>query len=111
MLGNLDAYRDWGHSKDYVEAMYLLLQHHEPDEFVISSLETHSVRDFCKEAFGYFNLDYQNYVSQDEKFMRPEELKKLKGDSTRARKALNWKPKFNFKELVHDMTSHWEKNT
>ena len=110
VLGNLDAYRDWGHSKDYVEAMYLLLQHHEPDEFVISSLETHSVRDFCEEAFGYFDLDYRNYVSQDEKFMRPEELKKLKGDSTRARKALNWKPKFNFKGLVHDMVSHWEKN-
>jgi GDPmannose 4,6-dehydratase len=110
VLGNLDAYRDWGHSKDYVEAMYLLLQHHEPDEFVISSQESHSVRDFCKEAFGYFNLDYKDYVSQDPKFMRPEELAVLKGDSTRARKALNWEPKFDFKALVHDMVSHWEKN-
>tara|TARA_R100001460_G_scaffold83037_1_gene123927 strand:- start:6 stop:983 length:978 start_codon:yes stop_codon:yes gene_type:complete len=111
VLGNLDAYRDWGHSKDYVEAMYLLLQHHEPEEFVISSMETHSVRDFCVEAFGYFGLDYKDYVAQDPKFMRPEELTRLKGDSTRARKALNWKPKFDFKGLVHDMVSHWEKET
>ena len=108
-LGNLDAYRDWGHSKDYVEAMYLICQHHEPDEFVISSMETHSVRDFCKEAFGYFNLDYKDYVTQNPKFMRPEELSRLKGDSSKARKALNWEPKFDFKALVHDMVSHWEK--
>ena len=108
VLGNLDAYRDWGHSKDYVEAMYLLLQHHEPDEFVISSMETHSVRDFCEEAFNYFDLDYKGYIEQDPKFMRPEELKRLKGDSTRARKALGWKPKFDFKGLVYDMVSYWE---
>lgn len=107
-LGNLDAYRDWGHSKDYVDAMHLILQHHEPDEFVISSMETHSVKDFCEAAFGYFNLDYKDYVVQNPKFMRPEELTKLKGDSSKARKALGWKPKFDFKGLVEDMTAYWK---
>tara|TARA_B100000287_G_scaffold429632_1_gene483337 strand:- start:67 stop:1041 length:975 start_codon:yes stop_codon:yes gene_type:complete len=107
-LGNLDAYRDWGHSKDYVDAMHLILQHHEPDEFVISSMETHSVKDFCEAAFGYFNLDYKDYVVQNPKFMRPEELTKLKGDSSKARKALGWKPKFDFKGLVEDMAAYWK---
>ena len=109
VLGNLDAYRDWGHSKDYVEAMHLMLQHHEPDEFVISSMETHSVRDFCKAAFEYCGLDYKDFVEQDPRFMRPEELSRLKGDSTRARKALNWEPKFTFETLVQDMVSYWQK--
>jgi GDPmannose 4,6-dehydratase len=107
-LGNLDSYRDWGHSKDYVKAMHRILQHHEPDEFVISSMETHSVRDFCEEAFGYFGLDYKDYVTQNPKFMRPEELTMLKGDSTKARKALEWEPEYDFKGLVKDMVSHWE---
>ena len=107
-LGNLDAYRDWGHSKDYVDAMHLILQHHEPDEFVISSMETHSVKDFCEAAFGYFNLDYKDYVVQNPKFIRPEELTKLKGDSSKARKALEWKPKFDFKGLVEDMAAYWK---
>jgi GDPmannose 4,6-dehydratase len=107
-LGNLDSYRDWGHSKDYVKAMHRILQHHEPDEFIISSMETHSVRDFCEEAFGYFGLDYKDYVTQNPKFMRPEELTMLKGDSTKARKALEWEPEYDFKGLVKDMVSHWE---
>lgn len=107
-LGNLDSYRDWGHSKDYVKAMHKILQHHEPDEFVISSMETHSVRDFCEEAFGYLGLDYKDYVTQNPKFMRPEELTMLKGDSTKARKALDWEPEYDFKGLVKDMVSHWE---
>jgi GDPmannose 4,6-dehydratase len=108
-LGNLDAYRDWGHSKDYVKAMHKILQHHEPDEFVISSMETHSVRDFCAEAFGYFGLDYKDYVTQNPKFMRPEELTMLKGDSSKARNALSWEPEYDFKALVKDMVSYWEK--
>ena len=108
VLGNLDAYRDWGHSKDYVEAMHLMLQQDEPDEFVISSMETHSVRDFCEAAFKYCDLDYKDFVEQDPRFMRPEELARLKGDSTRARKALNWKPKFTFETLVQDMVSYWQ---
>ena len=109
VLGNLDAYRDWGHSKDYVKAMYLILQHHEPDEFVISSKETHSVRDFCEAAFNRVGLDYKDYVEQDPKFMRPEELARLKGDSTKARKALEWEPEYNFNGLVEDMVDSWLK--
>ena len=108
-LGNLDSYRDWGHSEDYVKVMHKILQHHEPDEFVISTMETHSVRDFCEEAFSIVGLDYKDYVTQNPKFMRPEELKLLKGDSTRARKALDWKPDHNFKSLVKDMVDYWVK--
>lgn len=108
-LGNLDAYRDWGHAKDYVKAMHKILLHHEPNEFVISSKETHSVRDFCEAAFGHYNMNYKDYVKQDPKFMRPEELKRLKGDSTKARKALNWSPEYNFQSLVSDMVNSWEK--
>jgi len=107
-LGNLDSCRDWGHSKDYVAAMYKILQHHEPDEFVISSMESHSVRDFCEAAFGYYDLDYKNYVKQDPRFMRPEELGRLQGDSSKSRKALDWEPEYNFTTLVEDMVSFWE---
>lgn len=108
-LGNLDASRDWGHSSDYVKAMHAILQHHEPDEFVISSMETHTVRDFCEAAFNHVGLDYEKYVSTNDKFKRPEELKKLKGDSSKARQALNWKPEHNFQSLVADMVDYWVK--
>ena len=106
-LGNLDASRDWGHSKDYVDAMHKILQHHEPDEFVISSQESHTVRDFCESAFSHVGLDYKDHVTQNPKFMRPEELKTLKGDSTKSRTALNWKPEYNFDSLVKDMVDYW----
>ena len=107
-LGNIDASRDWGHSKDYVVAMHRILKHHEPDEYVISSKESHTVRDFCEEAFSYLDLDYKEYVVQNPKFMRPEELKELKGDSTKARKSRHWEPEFNFKSLVKDMVDYWK---
>ena len=106
-LGNLDASRDWGHSKDYVNAMHKILQHHEPDEFVISSQESHTVRDFCESAFSHVGLDYKDHVTQNPKFMRPEELKTLKGDSTKSRTALNWNPEYNFDSLVKDMVDYW----
>jgi GDPmannose 4,6-dehydratase len=106
-LGNLDASRDWGHSKDYVDAMHKILQHHEPDEFVISSQESHTVRDFCESAFSHVGLDYKDHVTQNPKFMRPEELKTLKGDSTKSRTALNWNPEYNFDSLVKDMVDYW----
>jgi GDPmannose 4,6-dehydratase len=89
--------------------MHKILQHHEPDEFVISSKESHTVRDFCEAAFSHVNLDYKDYVSQNPKFMRPEELKTLKGDSTKARKALEWEPEYHFASLVEDMVDHWIK--
>lgn len=102
-LGNLDAQRDWGFAGDYVEAMWLMLQQSHPDDYVIATGETHSVREFCELAFGYVDLDYRDYVVQDERFMRPAEVDLLIGDSTRARNALGWRPKTNFQELVHMM--------
>ncbi len=102
-LGNLDAQRDWGFAGDYVEAMWLMLQQDHPDDYVIATGETHSVREFCELAFGYVDLDYRDYVVQDERFMRPAEVDLLIGDSTRARNALGWRPKTNFHELVHMM--------
>lgn len=106
-LGNLDSYRDWGHSKDYVRAMHAILQHHEPDEFVISSGQTHSVKDFCKAAFEKVNLNYEDHIVQNPKFMRPEELTRLQGDNSKARKTLNWEPEFSFEALVEDMVDYW----
>jgi GDPmannose 4,6-dehydratase len=102
-LGNLEARRDWGFAGDYVEAMWMMLQQDHPDDYVVATGETHSVREFCELAFGYVDLDYRDYVVQDERFMRPAEVDLLIGDSTRARKALGWRPKTNFQELVQMM--------
>ena len=102
-LGNLDAQRDWGFAGDYVEAMWLMLQQDEPGIYVISTDETHSVREFCELAFGAVDLDYQDFVVQDAKFFRPAEVDLLVGDSTHARTTLGWKPKVSFEELVHMM--------
>jgi GDPmannose 4,6-dehydratase len=99
-LGNLDARRDWGHARDYVEAMYLMMQSSEPDDFVIATGETHSVRDFLDEAFGYLNLDWKQYVDIDSRYYRPAEVDLLLGDATKARQRLGWEPKVSFKELV-----------
>ena len=109
VLGNMDSYRDWGHAKDYVRAMYLIMQHHEPNDFVISTMQTHSVRDLCAYVFTNLGMDYTKYVSQDAKFLRPEELKILKGDSTVARKVLGWKPEYTFETLMDDMIDSWVK--
>jgi len=105
-LGNLDAKRDWGYAGDYVEAMWLMLQQKKPDEFVISTGETHSVREFCKIAFDRAGLDYKKYVKIDKKFYRPAEVQLLLGDSSKAKKVLKWKPKVSFKELVEMMVDH-----
>jgi GDPmannose 4,6-dehydratase len=102
-LGNLDAQRDWGFAGDYVEAMWLMLQQDQPDDFVISTDETHSVREFCELAFGQVRRDYRDYVVMDERFMRPAEVDLLVGDSTKARTTLGWKPKVAFPELVRTM--------
>ena len=106
-LGNMDSYRDWGHSKDYVKAMHMILNHDTPDDFVVSTMETHSVREMCEVVFSYLNLDYKDYVTQNPKFLRPEELPYLKGDSTKMRKALGWKPEYTFEALMHEMADHW----
>ena len=105
-LGNVDAYRDWGHSKDYVRAMHLILQQDEPGDWVVATGETRSVRDMCDYVFSSLGLDYKQYVVQNDKFLRPEELPYLKGDSTRMR-ALGWKPDYTFEGMMDEMVEHW----
>src|SRR5690242_15455266 len=99
-LGNLESQRDWGFAGDYVEAMWLMLQQPEPDNFVIGTGETHAVREFCEIAFSHVDLDYKEYVLQDEKFYRPAEVDLLISDPTKARTLLKWEPAVSFKELV-----------
>ena len=106
-LGNLDAYRDWGHSKDYVRAMNMIINHTEPDDFVVSTGRTHSVGDMCNYVFSQLGLNAEDYISQDPKFMRAEELKYLKGDSSKIRKVLGWKPEYTFETLMDEMIEHW----
>jgi len=102
-LGNLEARRDWGHAKDYVRAMHLMLQQDVADDFVVATGESHTVREFCELAFAEAGLDYKNYVVQDEQFYRPAEVEALIGDSTKARTELGWQPEFDFRALVEDM--------
>jgi len=102
-LGNLEAQRDWGHAKDYVRAMHLLLQQEEPEDFVVATGESHSVREFCELAFAEVGLDYRDYVVKDEKFYRPAEVESLLGDSKKAHAALGWQPQYTFPQLVRDM--------
>jgi GDPmannose 4,6-dehydratase len=106
-LGNMDAQRDWGHSKDYVKAMELIINHRYPDDFVVSTMKTHSVRQMCQIVFSYLGLDYKEYVIQNPKFLRPEELPYLRGDSTKIRKELDWKPDYTLKATLHEMVDHW----
>lgn len=103
VLGNLDSFRDWGFSGDYVRAMHLIINHKTPDDFVVATGETHSVREWCNLAFAELGLAYERYVVQDEKFKRPEELKYLKGDSTKIRTTLGWKPEWSFEKLLQEM--------
>ena len=106
-LGNMDSYRDWGHSKDYVVAMHSMLNSVEADDFVVSTMETHSVREMCEIVFSYLGMDYKDYVTQNPKYLRPEELPYLKGDSTKIRETLGWKTTYTFKEMMHEMCDHW----
>jgi GDPmannose 4,6-dehydratase len=102
-LGNLDAKRDWGYAKDYVEAMWHMLQNDQPDDYVVATGETHSVREFLEEAFSYVGLDWQEHVVVDPKYFRPAEVDLLLGDPSKARGKLGWKPKVTFKQLVRLM--------
>jgi len=102
-LGNLDAKRDWGFAKDYVDAMWRMLQRETPDDYVVATGETHSVRDFLEEAFGYLGLDWRNHVVVDRKYFRPAEVDLLLGDATKARTALGWTPGVTFRDLVRLM--------
>jgi GDPmannose 4,6-dehydratase len=102
-LGNLDAKRDWGYAKEYVEAMWLMLQQDQPDDYVVATGDTHSVREFLEEAFSYVGLNWQDYVKIDPKYYRPTEVDLLIGNATKARTQLGWQPKTTFKELVRLM--------
>ncbi|MHC4460451.1 MAG: GDP-mannose 4,6-dehydratase [Planctomycetota bacterium] len=102
-LGNLDAKRDWGYAGDYVESMWLMLQQDKPDDYVIATGDTHSVREFLEEVFGYLDLDWQKYVEIDQRYFRPSEVDCLQGDASKARRVLKWEPKVSFKELVRMM--------
>ena len=102
-LGNLDARRDWGYAKEYVEAMWLMLQQAQPDDYVIATGETHSVREFLDEAFGCVGLDWQRFVEIDPKYCRPAEVDLLIGDASKARSELGWEPQIRFKDLVRLM--------
>jgi len=111
-LGNLDARRDWGHAADYVRAMHLMLQQPEPDDFIVATGESHTVREFCERAFGELDLDYRDYVVVDERFCRPAEVDQLVGDASKAREILNWRPTYSFEELVKEMVqSDFEANS
>jgi GDPmannose 4,6-dehydratase len=99
-LGNLEARRDWGYAKDFVEAMWLAMQQDKPDDFVVATGESHSVRELCEEAFGNVGLDYRDFVQLDPRYLRPSEVDHLQGDASKARKALGWVPRTSFKELI-----------
>ena len=102
-LGNLDSKRDWGYAKDYVKAMWLMLQQEKPDDYVIATNETHSIKEFLHLAFTYANLNWEDYVEFDKRYLRPAEVELLIGDSTKARTQLNWEPSVTFEQLVHLM--------
>ena len=106
-MGNMDSYRDWGHSKDYTRAMMKIINHETPDDFVVSTGKTHSVRDLCEVVFKYLDLDYKDYVVQNPKYMRPEELKYLKGDCTKTKEILGWEPEYTFESMMHEMVDYW----
>ena len=102
-LGNLDAKRDWGYAKDYVEMMWIMLQQDKPDDYVVATNETHSVREFCQETFASLDLDWEQYVKYDSRYDRPAEVELLLGNPAKAKKKLGWEPKVTFKELVKIM--------
>jgi len=106
-LGNLDATRDWGHAKDYVEAMWMILQQDKPDDFVCSTGISHSVKELVEYVFNKLELDWKKYISVDEKFYRPEELNDLKGDSTKLRTITGWVPTYTFETMLDEMIDYW----
>jgi len=106
-LGNLDSTRDWGHAKDYVEAMWLILQQDTPNDYVCSTGISHSVQDLCEYTFSKFGLDYREYVKVDEKFLRPEELHNLKGDSSKLKSITGWSPNYTFESMLDEMIEYW----
>ena len=103
MLGNLEARRDWGYAGDYVEAMFLMVQADEPDDYIIATGQSHSVREFCERAFSRVGLDHRDFVHQDPVFFRPVDITETRGDATKARERLHWTPSVTFEQLVDMM--------
>ena len=106
VLGNMDSMRDWGHSKDYVKAMWMMMQQDDPGDWVVSTMETHSVRDLCSYVFKALDMNYEDYVEQDPRYMRAEELKYLCGDSTKFRELSGWQPAYSYEALLDEMIEH-----
>jgi len=106
-LGNLDASRDWGHSKDYVRAMHMILNHETADDWVVATGESRTIREMCSLAFSILDLNYEDYVSVDPRYFRPHELNFLKGDSSEIREVLGWRPEYTFESMVGEMIDHW----
>ncbi len=107
VLGNLNASRDWGHAKDYVKAMWMMLQQDTPGDFVCSTGESHTVKELVEYVFGKLELQWEEYVETDDKYLRPEELEDLKGDSSKLRKETGWKPSYTFEGMLDEMIDHW----
>jgi len=108
VLGNLDAKRDWGDSRDYVRAMLLMLEHGEPDDWVVASGRTRSVRDVCDHVFTELGLDWRSYVARNDRYTRPEELPCLRGDASKVRGKLGWRPEYTFEQTLDDIIAHWK---
>jgi len=106
-LGNIDSYRDWGHSKDYVRAMHMIINHPTADDFVVATGETRSVRDMCKISFDHVNLNYEDYVVINPIYYRPEELPYLRGDASKLKSTFNWSPQYSFETMLVEMVDHW----
>lgn len=107
VMGNLDSHRDWGHSRDYVRAMYQILKNPEPTDFVVATGRTHSVRELCETVFDKLGMDYKDYVRQEDKYLRPQELNYLRGDASRIRDRLGWEPTISFDQLIEEMIEYW----
>ena len=107
-LGNMDSSRDWGHSKDYVRAMHKIINHDVPDEFIVATGKSHTVRQLCETVFSKLGMDYRDYVVQNPKFMRPEELRYLRGDPSKVIETLGWKPEYTFETMLDEMIERWE---
>jgi GDPmannose 4,6-dehydratase len=108
ILGNLDSYRDWGHSKDYVRAIYQITNYEKPLDWIVSTGETRSIRELCKLVFDRLGMNYLDYVKQDKKYMRAEELKYLKGDNSKIKEILKWKPEILFEEMIDETINYWK---
>lgn len=108
-LGNMDSYRDWGHSKDYVKAMHMIINHKKPDDFVVATGKTNSVREMTDYVFSKLKMNYEDFVVQNPKFLRPEELKYLRGDCSKLKKTFNWEPEYTFEKLMDEMIDFWLK--